>query len=133
MSATGQTITPVNKQALLADLVDLKRQNPEAITISLLNSYQNDKHEKEVAAIVREFFGPKVEIICSADVLPEVGEYERTVTAAANAVVKPVVKHYLSELKKLLASDSQTIRILKSDGGLTSLDLAGDLPVNLLM
>ncbi len=124
---------PVDQDALRESLIDLKRANPEAVTISLLNSYQNDAHEREVAKIVREELGPDVEIICSTDVLPEAGEYERTVTAAANAVVKPVVKKYLAGLQKLLSPDSRTIRILKSNGGLTSLSLAGELPVNLLM
>lgn len=78
-------------------------------------------------------FGPDIKIICSADVLPKAGEYERTVTASANAFVKPLIKRYMGALEKLLSPDSKTIRILKSDGGLTSLDLAGELPINLLM
>ncbi|RFU23874.1 hypothetical protein B7463_g12464, partial [Scytalidium lignicola] len=133
MSADGETVTPINEVALRKNLADLKRQNPEAVTISLLNAYKNNAHEKEVARIVGEILGPDVEIVCSSDVLPEAGEYERTVTAAANAVVKPVVKKYLAGLSKLLLPDSKTIRILKSDGGLTSIDLAGELPVQLLM
>ncbi|KAH8661657.1 putative hydantoin utilization protein A [Tricladium varicosporioides] len=133
MSAEGEIVTPIDEFALRRDLVHLKKQKPEAITISLLNSYQNAAHEKTVAKILREELGEDVEIVCSADVLPEVGEYERTVTASANAIVKPVVKKYLANLQKLLAEDSETIRILKSDGGLTTLDLAGELPVNILM
>jgi 5-oxoprolinase (ATP-hydrolysing) len=133
MSVDGEAVTPVDEAALRESLKDLKRQNPQAITISLLNSYQNAAHEKVVAKIVREEFGPAVEIVCSADILPEAGEYERTVTASANAVVKPIVKTYLAGLQSLLAQDSKTIRILKSDGGLTSVELAGEMPVNLLM
>lgn len=37
------------------------------------------------------------------------------------------------DLRELLSNDGDTIRILKSDGGLTSLELAGELPVNILM
>ncbi|KAH6721129.1 Hydantoinase/oxoprolinase-domain-containing protein [Leptodontidium sp. MPI-SDFR-AT-0119] len=129
-------IVPLESTAqskLREDLAHLKKQKPEAVTISLLNSYQNAAHEQTVAKILREELGPDVEIVCSADVLPEVGEYERTVTASANAIVKPVVKKYLANLSMLLKEDSETIRILKSDGGLTTLDLAGELPVNILM
>ncbi|KAK8081970.1 hydantoin utilization protein A [Apiospora saccharicola] len=133
ISATGEIAIPLDEAALRRDLADLKRQSPEAIAISLLNSYVNDEHERAVVRVVREEFGPEIEIICSADVLPEAGEYERTVTAAANAVVKPIVKRYMDGLQKLLLQDSKTIRILKSDGALTSLSLAGELPVNLLM
>jgi 5-oxoprolinase (ATP-hydrolysing) len=133
MGADGVPVTPVDRDALRAALADLRRQRPEAVTISFLNAYRNDAHELEAAAVVREELGPDVEIVCSAQVLPEAGEYERTVTAAANAVVKPLVKKYLDGLLRLLEPDSRTIRILKSDGGLTSLALAGELPVNLLM
>lgn len=129
----GEVVTPIDVEDLRKGLQQLKRQKPEAITISLINSYSNDKHERQVAEIVRQELGPDVEVICSADVLPEAGEYERTVTASANAVVRPVVKQYLRGLQKLLQPDSRTIRILKSDGGLTSIPLAEDLPVNLLM
>lgn len=62
-----------------------------------------------------------------------VQEYERTVTTTANAVVKPVVKRYMTNLQKMLAQDTDVLRILKSDGDLTSVDIAGELPVNLLM
>ncbi|CAL3969775.1 unnamed protein product [Diplocarpon coronariae] len=133
MSAEGQIVRPIDEAKLRRDLVHVKKQKPEAVTVSLLNSYQNDAHEQAVAEILRAELGPDVEIVCSADVLPEVGEYERTVTASANAIVKPVVKRYLANLQKLLAADSATLRILKSDGGLTTLDLAGELPVNILM
>jgi 5-oxoprolinase (ATP-hydrolysing) len=44
-----------------------------------------------VEGTVREELGFDVAVICSADVLCEVGEYERTVTTCTNALVKPVV------------------------------------------
>ena len=139
MAADGSEVAALDAAAeasFRAALADLVRQQPEAVVISLLNSYQNNAHEKQAAAIVKDVFKDSpvaVEIVCSADVLPELGEYERTVTAAANAVVKPLIRKYLDGLQRLLAEDSDTIRILKSDGGLSSLDLASELPVNLLM
>lgn len=114
-------------------MADLKRQKPEAISVSLLNSFSNDINEKAVREILLEEFGPEVEIVTSCDVLPEIQEYERTVTVTANAIVKPVVKKYMTNLTKLLSEDTDTIRILKSDGGLTSGELASQLPVNILM
>ncbi|KAL2819167.1 Hydantoinase/oxoprolinase-domain-containing protein [Aspergillus granulosus] len=72
-------------------------------------------------------------LIRSSDILREVGEYERTVTTCTNALVKPVMQTYLSNLQTLLAEDGDVIRILKSDSGFTSLDLAGQLLVNILI
>ena len=137
MSVDGETVHPVDTDALRQDLkawaTTTKEERPEAVAISLLNSHCNSAHEEAVAKAVRDVLGADMTIIRSSDVLREVGEYERTVTTCTNALVKPVVQTYLGNLRELLADDGDTIRILKSDGGLTSLDLAGELPVNILM
>lgn len=43
------------------------------------------------------------------------------------------VKRYMKGLSEKLDDDTPTVRILKSDGGLTNLGMAGELPVNILM
>lgn len=133
MSISGEIVKPLNEAEFRKNLADLKRQNVESISISLLNSFSNDIHEIEACKILKSEFGPDVELVRSPEVLPLPGEYERTETTTANAVVKPVVKRYMKNLENLLAEDTQTIRILKSDGDLTSVDLAGQTPVNILM
>ncbi|KAJ5415081.1 hypothetical protein N7465_003776 [Penicillium sp. CMV-2018d] len=133
MSVQGETVTAVDIEDLRQGLKELARQKPEAIAISLLNSHSNEAHERVVAQIVREELGADIAITCSTDVLREVGEYERTVTTCTNTLVKPVVEKYLFNLSKLLAAESEAIRVLKSDGGLTSLTLASELPVNNLI
>jgi 5-oxoprolinase (ATP-hydrolysing) len=128
----GEVVKPVDKEVLRRKLLTVKGK-VQAVTVSLLNSWVSGKHEQEVAAVVKEVLGDEVAVSLSSDVLPELGEYERTVTAAANSVVKPEVKRYLKGLGDKLRDDTSTVRILKSDGGLTNLDLAGELPVNILM
>ncbi|OQD75118.1 hypothetical protein PENDEC_c008G01336 [Penicillium decumbens] len=133
MSVHGEQVTPIDIDDLRNGLHELAKQKPEAVAISLLNSHSNHEHERVVSQVVREELGSDVAVICSADVLREVGEYERTVTTCANTLVKPVVQKYLRNLSEVLATESETIRVLKSDGGLTSLNLASELPVNILM
>ena len=128
----GKIVDPLDVVKFRRNLAPLKQENLDVISISLINSFANNEHELEVARILREEF-PSVEIVLSSEVLPEVGEYERTVTASANALVKPTIKRYVSHLSTILNEDSDTIRILKSDGGLTGLKVAEELPVNLLM
>jgi 5-oxoprolinase (ATP-hydrolysing) len=130
---TGEVFRPLNEKDFRNSLEDLKRQQPEAIAVSLLNSFSNNVHELAIRDILREEFGPDIEIVTSCDVLPEIQEYERSVTTAANAIVKPVVKKYMKNLQSMLAEDTDTLRILKSDGDLTSVEIAGELPVNILM
>ncbi|KAF2748554.1 hypothetical protein M011DRAFT_493847 [Sporormia fimetaria CBS 119925] len=129
----GDVFRELDEKEFRESLADLKRQKPEAISVSLLNSFSNNAHEDKIREILHDEFGPNVEVVTSTDVLPEIQEYERTVTTTANAIVKPVVKRYMQNLQKKLENDSDTIRILKSDGDLTSIELAGELPVNLLM
>jgi 5-oxoprolinase (ATP-hydrolysing) len=129
----GSIFYELDEQRFRDDLQDLKQQEPEAIAVSLLNSFANSAHEERVKSILRDEFGPNVEIVTSTDVLPEIQEYERTVTTAANAMVKPVVKKYMQNLQNELAKDTDVIRILKSDGDLTSVQLAGETPVRILM
>jgi 5-oxoprolinase (ATP-hydrolysing) len=133
MSVQGETVLAVDIEDLRMSLRELALQKPEAVAVSLLNSHSNGAHERIVKETVREELGPDIAIICSADVLREVGEYERTVTTCTNTLVKPVVQTYLHNLSEVLAAESETIRVLKSDGGLTSLTLASELPVNILM
>jgi 5-oxoprolinase (ATP-hydrolysing) len=129
----GEVHYELDEKAFREDLQDLKRQQPQAIAVSLINSFANSVHENKIREILIDEFGPDVEVVTSTDVLPEIQEYERTVTTAANAIVKPVVKKYMQNLQKMLANDTDTLRILKSDGDLTSVDLAGETPVRILM
>ncbi|KAJ5157116.1 uncharacterized protein N7482_008216 [Penicillium canariense] len=133
MSVRGEPVQAVDIADLRRGLRELAHQKPEAVAISLLNSYSNDSHERLVKQTIREELGADVAITCSADVLREVGEYERTVTTCTNTLVKPVVQRYLQNLSDKLGAESENIRVLKSDGGLTSLALAAELPVNILM
>ncbi|KAF2729599.1 hypothetical protein EJ04DRAFT_580505 [Polyplosphaeria fusca] len=129
----GDVFRELDEKEFRDSLADLKRQEPEAISVSLLNSFSNGIHENRIREILNEEFGPDVEVVTSCDVLPEIQEYERTVTTTANAIVKPVVKRYMKNLQTMLENDTSTLRILKSDGDLTSVDIAGNLPVNILM
>ncbi|KAH8723822.1 Hydantoinase/oxoprolinase-domain-containing protein [Phaeosphaeriaceae sp. PMI808] len=129
----GEVFYELDETHFRHGLQNLKRQQPQAIAVSLLNSFANSVHEEKVRAILHDEFGPDVEVVTSTDVLPEIQEYERTATTAANAIVKPIVKKYIQNLQTILANDTDTIRILKSDGDLTSVQLAGETPVKILM
>ncbi|KAF2263015.1 hypothetical protein CC78DRAFT_519086 [Lojkania enalia] len=129
----GEVFRELDEKAFRESLADLKKQKPEAISVSLLNSFSNSIHENNIRKILQDEFGPDVEVVTSTAVLPEIQEYERTVTTTANAIVKPVVKRYMNNLEKMLSADTDTIRILKSDGDLTTPVISGELPVNILM
>lgn len=135
MDAQGQIIRPLNEEKLRQSLTQLRdEENIEALTISFMNSYINPAHERRAAEVAAEVF-PDLPITISNDILPEMQEYERTLTTVANSAVRPAVARYVANLKDELDSWGMTgkINLLRSDGGLMSAEKSRQAPVNLLM
>jgi N-methylhydantoinase A len=134
IDAEGGEIRPIDEANVRAQLQILKANKVEAITIALMNAYMNGAHERAVAAIVREVL-PDTPISMSHEVLPEMQEYERTLTTVANATVRPVVARYVRNLREKLRGMGMQGRIalLRSDGGLMSSEKSEEHPVSLLM
>ncbi|NCW57635.1 MAG: hydantoinase/oxoprolinase family protein [Gammaproteobacteria bacterium] len=134
VSAKGDVVRALDEKALRASLKKLKSQKIEALTVSLINSFANPAHERRVREIALEEM-PGTPVSISSDVVPEMQEYERTVTTVANSYVRPRVDRYVRNLKTKLAEVASDVKlhILRSDGGLASASSAAEYPVNLLM
>jgi N-methylhydantoinase A len=134
VAADGGVVTPLDEPDIRAKLRSLRDADIEALTISLINSYANAAHERRVAQIAAEEL-PGVPLSVSSEVLPELREYERTITAVANSYVQPQVSRYVASLAGKLADGgvSAGLYILRSDGGLSSADKAAASPVSLLL
>jgi N-methylhydantoinase A len=134
IDAAGKEIRPLDEVDARAQLTKLKEQGVEAVTIALMNAYLNGSHERRVAELAAEIL-PGVLVSLSHEVLPEMQEYERTLTTVANASVRPVVSKYVKNLRdKLRGLNMQgRIALLRSDGGLMSSEKSEEHPVSLLM
>ena len=134
MDAFGKEIRPIDEVQVRKALKKLKKQDIEAITICLMNSYVNGAHETRIAKIAQEIF-PKLTVSISHQVLPEMMEYERALTTTANASVRPVVGKYVRNLENDLRDMGMNgqLNLLRSDGGLMSAAKSQTDPVNLLM
>jgi len=134
MNAQGQEVRALDESSARAALTQLKDQGVEAITVSFMNAYTNGAHEKRVGELAREIM-QDVPVSLSHEVLPEMQEYERTLTTVANAAVRPVVSKYVSNLRNKLADSgfAGKLSLLRSDGGLMSAQKAEEHPVNILM
>jgi len=102
--------------------------------VSLLHSYANAAHEQRLAALAAEEL-PGVPVSLSSTVLPELREYERTLTTVANGYVQPQVARYVEALAGELARGGVDgpLYILRSDGGLAGAAAAAANPVSLLL
>ena len=101
----------------------------EALAVCLLNSYANPVHEQAIRDAVRRK-APGLALSVSAEVLPEIKEYERTSTTVINAYVMPVVRRYLATLRTRLRGDRRQapLLIMQSNGGLMTAEAAAAHP-----
>lgn len=108
----------------------LLARGAEALAIVFINAYANPANELKALAAAREVW-PNENIECSAQILPEIREFERTSTTALNAYLQPVVGSYLGKLNQALAQEkfSGKFHIVQSNGGVMSTATARRLPV----
>jgi N-methylhydantoinase A len=129
IGADGEIVIELDEDDIRAKLRGLQGAGIQALAVALINSYVDGRHEERVAAIAAEEL-PGVPVSVSSRVLPELREYERTITTVANGYVQPQVSAYL---EKMLGKIDRKLYILRSDGGLTSAAAAADNPVSLLL
>lgn len=134
LDAEGREVRPLDEADVRTKLTQLRDAGVEAITVSLINAYVDGRHEKRIGEIANEVL-QDVPVSLSHEVLPEMQEYERTLSTVANASVRPVVGKYISSLRTKLreAGVKGKLSLLRSDGGLMSSQKAEEHPVNILM
>src|SRR3712207_300619 len=103
MDAGGEVLMPLDEEAVRREARDLvEREGVEALAIAFLHSYRDPRHERRAGEIVRALY-PGLALTLSAEVAPEIREYERASTACANAYVQPRMRRYLERLEGSLA------------------------------
>lgn len=130
----GAVLRPVDEDALRALLATIKEQAAEAVAVCFLNSYVNDANERSAVDMLRREL-PEAFVCGSAEVLPQVREYERFTTAAFNAYLGPVVQRYVRELSHTLAARGyqRDLLIMTSNGGVSSAAQAARVPVSTVL
>jgi N-methylhydantoinase A len=133
IDATGAVLIPLLRADVETLALDLRNADYESIAIGLLHSYVNDAHERLIRDVFAEIL-PGVMISLSSEVSPQMREYERFNTVAANAYIKPLMKSYLDRLKGRLLQEgvSCPIFLMHSGGGIISLESAAEFPVRLV-
>src|SRR5699024_7694124 len=120
----------MDKKDVREKIKKLYSEGIESLTISLLNSYANNEHETKIRDIATSI-DSTIPVTISNDILPEFREYERTLTTVMNSYVRPPMEKYLNNLReKIEKEDIKTpISIVRSDGGLMSVEAAASRPV----
>lgn len=102
----------------------------ESVAVCLINSYASKAHEVAVAERLAQKMPAGTFITYSADLLPEIREYERTSTTVINAYLGPVLKRYFDSLVTELhgIGIDAPVQVMKSDGGVMSVSQASVKP-----
>jgi N-methylhydantoinase A len=112
----------------------LQALNVEAVAVMLLNSYRNPVLEREVAAHLQAAL-PDVLVTGSADLWPEVREYERCLVAGLNAYIHPLMTRYFDRLRDRVWKQrvEAPIYITANNGGSLSLETARRRPIDTVL
>lgn len=133
VAANGDVLLPLEEAEVVELAGSLRSSGFESIAVGLIHAYANDAHER----LVRDVFArelPDVAISLSSEVSPQMREYERFNTVAANAYIKPMMKGYLGRLRERLGTVGVDcpVFLMHSGGGIISIESAAEFPVRLV-
>lgn len=133
IAADGAVLRPLSRAAVEAAAARFVAADVRSVAICLLHSYRNDVHERQAAEWLRAA-APGIALSLSCEVSPEMREYQRFSTTAANAYVQPVIESYLGRLEAALAERgfSAPLFLMLSSGGITTPETARRFPVRLV-
>jgi N-methylhydantoinase A len=123
--ADGSTEIPLDQTSLHNAIAALRDAQVDAVAICLLHSWRDPRHETEAAAAIQHAL-PHAYVTRSADVLPQIKEYERFSTTVVNAAVGPIVARYLGRLQQRLdaAGFHAPLFVILSHGGVAPVEEA---------
>ena len=105
----------------------------ESVAVGFMHSYRNADHERRFRAMLVERL-PDLAVSISAEVSPQMREFERFSTVCANAYVQPLMASYLLRLSQQLRRRGVPgpLYLIHSGGGLVSVETAAAFPVRLV-
>ena len=129
----GEVLVPVDGEALERLAERLVEEEIQAVAICFINSYVNPENELDAQRRMEKHL-PGIPISASAQLLPQIQEYERTSTTVVNAYIRPVVESYVTSLVERMGRIGLGIplTIMQSSGGVLPAELAAANPVYII-
>ncbi len=128
----GEIVVPLDEGEVGRALAEFRKEGIESLAVCFLHAYRNPLHERAVGRIGES--EPELFVSLSSDVLPEIREFERVSTTAANAYARPVLKNYLSRLGEeiRIRGVRNPMAVMLSSGGITSVNTAEKYPIRVV-
>lgn len=132
IGADGKELQPLDEAALDEIADGIAAGGFGAVAIGFIHSYMNPVHEQRARAILARKLDIPISI--SAEVSPQMREFERFNTVCANAYVRPQMADYLVRLQVRLKEMGANcpVFMIHSGGGLISVETASEFPVRLV-
>ncbi len=131
---SGDELESLDQTAVHKALDHFESEGVEAVAICLLHSYSNPDHEIAAAEQARRRWKGAL-TSASHELVPLIGEYERTSTTVVNAGLVPSVGGYLRRLAAELQQLGlrSPLLLIQSNGGTVLVDAAAARPVDLVL
>ena len=115
VSAHGEVITPLDEQAITAELAAAYDEGFRSVAIVCMHGYRHPAHEQRIGAVARALGFTQVSE--SHEVSPLMRLVSRGDTTVVDAYLSPVLRRYIDEM----AVELRDVRLLfmQSHGGLT--------------
>ena len=94
----GSVERDLDEAAVTAAAAKFKELGVEAVAVCFLHAYANADHEVRAAELLRAA-APSLAISTSADVFPNMREFERWTTTTVNAFTQPMFDRYIRRLE----------------------------------
>jgi N-methylhydantoinase A len=134
MPPDGTIAVPLDRDEVKHAAELFAKRGLKAVIVAFLFSFLNDEHERVAAEIVRSYL-PDAYICTSSEVVNVIREYERFSSCAMNAYIGPKTSAYLNMLEGRLrgAGVKAAVRIMQSNGGISTIDNSSKHPIGLLL
>ena len=141
LPVTERIMPPDGRIEVPLDLDEVKeaaelfaKRGLDAVIVGFLFAFLNDEHEQRAKEIVQATM-PDAYVCCSSEIVNVIREYERFSTCAMNAYIGPKTANYMRQLEGRLraAGIEAVVRIMQSNGGISTVENAIARPVGLLL
>ncbi|WP_176084802.1 hydantoinase/oxoprolinase family protein [Martelella sp. HB161492] len=130
----GRTDDGLDEAGFAALVGKIRDCGADAVSVMLLNSYRAPEAEHGLATRIKQAL-PDVLVSESADIWPEIREYERALVCSLNAYIHPLMNRYFDRMEERLTRSGLTapIYITANNGGTLGFSTARSRPIDTIL
>lgn len=133
VDSQGSVIKPLDEDSVRKAVAYLKRMEVNSIVVALLWSFLHPEHEIRIREIINQDH-PKCVVTLSHEILPALGEFERTSTAIISAYTAPSTAYYIQRLTDFLLREGRfkgQFLFMQNNGGIETAEIGVEKPATL--